>query len=735
MFELMQIIYFFICFIGIFAIGIPCCGLLGHSKKAEAVPYAFLMGCAQIIIVTYWLSYFNIPIKYAAIIIPILGILLWCVAIYGKSVCFKDYINRKSLLLVGICVIAGLMELVPIVIYKAAFPYGDSYTYLCIADWLVDHGYNELIQLDSYKPWLTQMYLYQVQNLRIGAQMLLSFWTALCGQEYSIFLYAAVSGIGVAAFGFAVWMFLLVRGNIGARNIIYAVVFSVFNAPIIIWSAIHGFFPQLFGLVYMIVALAKTISFLRDKKTFVIKDVYETGIFIAVMCLCYSEVVPFFVLAIVAVYFFSGFKEGAWGSNFKCLFILALVSFGLMGEYFIGMVEAILLQFGAVVGNPQTINWMGYIGYWLSSVPIGFNFKLDNYYPSLVRLVFLLLTLVCFILLIIGIGRSTRKTKWEEIQEYGVISIPYLLMLVYFTSFAANPFGDGIGNSWGIYKLVQYYFIIICCYLFSFYADVFRGKKRIGKILVILLPIFFVVSSCVNTINYSYDVTRPMYEYVGKSENPILEYVELAELYKEEKKNINLVNIPDRPRKLLTYFLRDNNLVSNWSTDEYFGVYDAGMDPEYDLNGLTLKYSPMDETSIAGMIPIDVSYVDIQGGSGVGVVEVLEGVGNWTWNDEISDYTIYNNTQQDNVTVAFEASCADSNEVNVLDIYVDDKLMLSENLNALEKKSIKIDISVEAGDYVNMRLEYSGKTMLETPNGRELCVCIWNIGANAQAEK
>lgn len=729
MFQINQIMFFFICFIGTFVFGVPFCCLFGRKGKEEIVPYTFLMGCAQLILLVYWLSYFNIPVKNIVYIIILVGIILWAYVIYKKIIDIKSYINRKNAILLGVCVFAGLLALVPTVIFKASFPYGDGYTYLCIADYLVEHGYNEQIELSEFSPWLTQMYLYQVMHLRIGAQMLLAFWTALCRQSYSILLYAAVSGMGIAMFGFAIWMFTAQRESNTSKSVAYGVIFSVFNVPIVIWSAIFGFFPQLFGLVFMVVSLGSISSILKGKKTLQFRSVLETGIFIAVMALCYSEIIPFFVLAIVALYLLMGFRDKVWGQNIKSLIAVALMSAVLLGKYFVGMILAIISQFGAVVGGEQTINWLGYLGYWLSSVPVGFNFKIDSY-PTMLRLLRVLSTLVMLALLIVGFFRSPKKDKRNDLQEFGVISLPYFLMLVYFSSVANNPFGTGIGNTWGIYKLAQYYFIIICCYLFAFYSNVFQGKKIAGKICSILFPAFFCLLSVWNTVNYSFSVTRPMYEYVGNTDNPILEYFELADMYKKEERTINLVNIPDTPRKLLTYFLRNNKLSSDWSSDGYFGIYGSGMDPKYDAQGVTLKYAPGDENSVAGMVPVDASYVDIQSGIGVGPKERLDEIGEWSWNDVISTYIIRNNTQHNNIALSFQVSCADNGPDNELDIYVDDVLYASESVNATERKQIILNIDAKPGDKLEIRLVYKGeKAPASSTDSRELSVCVWNMEA------
>lgn len=731
MFSIKQIIFYCVCVFGVWVFGFPFASLFAHNRenKKDVFPLSFLMGTAQIILLSYWFSFFNMPMKYIIYFVWIIDAGVWVFVFHKKLINVWSYFNKHNIIILGLCFAAGSLALIPMVVFKACFPYGDGYTYLCIADFLVDKGYSSEVILDQYFPWLTQIYLYQVANLRMGAQFLLAFWTAILNQEYSLLVYAPVSGLGVLIYGMSIWYFTSLRQENTGKDILYAVVFSVFNVPIIIWSAIFGFFPQLFGLTFMIVSLKVILGLMKNDKDICIMRILEAAIFIAVMALCYSEIVPFFVLALLLVYIYEAYNRKAWWKHFKVLLIMAVVSALLMGTYFIKMILGIIAQFGAVVGGEQTINWFGYIAYWFSSVPVGYNFKANRHMLIFERMQFVVVTLLMIFMLVVGFLRSKKADKYKHLQEGAIMSVPYFLMLVYFSCVAKNPFGEDIGNSWSIYKLAQYYFVIVCCYLFVFYSDTFSGKNKVMKILKILFPVIFCIGALMNTVNYSYNVTRPMYEYVGDTENPIDEYMELARMYENENKVINLVSIPDTPRKFITYILRKNKLTSTWSTDGYFGVYGVGMDPQYDMNGITLKYEPRDEKSVGGMIPIDINYIDIQDGTGVGTLET-DGMESWTWNDESSTYTVINNTQSSDIKLSFETACADNDANNMLEVYVEDKCVASENVNGVEKKEILLDMEIKPNESVQIRLEYKGKkSVASLADSRELAISVWNIKA------
>lgn len=726
MLSIKQVVFYFICVIGVWVFGFPFAKLFSDKREntKDIFPLSFLMGTGQIILLSYWFSFFKIPMKYIIFIVWIIDAVVWMVAVRKRLITIHKCLNKENIIIFGLCFVAGSFALIPMVIFKACFPYGDGYTYLCIADFLLDNSYSSEVVLDQYFPWLTQIYLYQAANLRMGAQFLLAFWTAILNQEYSLFTYAPVSALGVLIYGMSVWYFTSARQENSSKDILYTVIFSAFNVPITIWSVIFGFFPQLFGLTFMIAALKATLVLMKNRGDLCIKNILEASIFIAVMALCYSEIVPFFALAVLSIYIYEAHKRKAWWKIIRVLLLTGIASALLMGTYFIKMISGIIGQFGAVVGYERTVNWFGYIAYWFSSVPAEYNFNMP-----ILRILFIVLTLLMFFMLIVGFLRSTKGDKYKHLEEGIIISIPYFLMLVYFSCAAENPFGDGIGNSWSIYKLAQYYFVIVCCYLFVFYSEAFSGKNKMMKIMWILFPTIFCIGAFMNVTVCSYKVTRPMYEYVGERENPIDEYMKLAKRYENENRVINLVDIPDTPRKFITYILRKNRLVSTWSTDAYFGVYGVGMDPQYDTEGITLKYDPKDENAIGGMIPIDVNYIDIQNGFGVGIIET-DGTDSWTWNDESSTYTIINNTQFRGVKLSFEIACADNDINNMLEIYVGEECVAVQSVNGVEKKKILLDLAIEPNESIQVRLEYKGKKAAPSLiDSRELAISVWNIKA------
>lgn len=452
-------------------------------------------------------------------------------------------------------------------------------------------------------------------------------------------------------------------------------------------------------------------------------DYIVAAFFVTALALCYSEMVPFFVLAVCAWLIYYSVRNRKFKTYCLRLIVIALIACIFMGKYTIEMVQAILSQFGAVVGGDRSEGWFTYLGYILSSVIVDFNFT-TGVYGSVYRIIFAAFTLMMLTFLIVGCVRSRRTDKKEALMDMTVLTIPYFLMLVYFTSITDNPFGDGAGNSWGTYKLVQYYAIIPFICIFSFYADTFRGTKRIFKALNYILLCGFICWACLNTFVYSKSITGSMRTYTGYSEAPLTEYVEIAEKYEGVDSVVNIESTPVKHRQLLTYFLRDNNLASDWSSDDYFNIMREIGDPPHASEGIILTYNPDDDNSLAGMIEVSGSTArtSIEAGTGVGEVESDE-INSWTWNERKSEYVIENFSDQD-----IELDCelvADGGDATV-DIYVNDELYDTINMTAGVPAECKIGLGSD--EAVRVRFEYNGASVEPSENDfRVLWLRVMNM--------
>ena len=657
--------------------------------------------------------------KIIVLVLLSIDVIIWVLVIRKKLL---KKVERKDCILFLFCMGAGILALMPMVLYHASNPYADGYTYVSIADYLIEHGYGINAELDPYSPWLTQVVLYQKYGLRIGAQLFLAFWSVIFSQHYSIVLLSPISGFGICFLGVCVWYYHTHREDADQRNIIYAIVFSAFNSSIIIWSAVTGFIPQLFGLALIIIALC---SFKETMIKGTLTKYIESGFIIAALCICYSEIVPFFALMVFAIYVLESHRKGKWAYHFKTSIIIAIISVIIMGPYIFDMFRALIMQLKAVVGSYQEMDWLSVVSWLLSSVPVQYRFTTGDQN----QIIYIGITLLLVMLLLFGYRRNTYEKKKQEICEGIIISIPFLLMLIYFEYIAANPFGPGIGNTWSIYKLAQYVVIIPICYLFMYFGDVFRGNSIIKRILTFSLPLCFICMSIVYTVNFSYSVTRSMFNYTGtKTKEPITEYIELGEKYKNEDKIINLIGMPLQQRKLITYFLHENKLASDWSSDNYFSAFESNMDPPYAQDGITLISDPNNPDALAGIVEVSIDgKTRIDGIDGVGSLEQSD-TETWSWNQQRSTYLITRPSDA-SVIVNLQLSCMDHDGESYVDIYLGDLWLMRQEINDCERTPVIIKIPKDGEQENKISLVYSGDTEMESSGLRELILCVWNIRA------
>lgn len=732
MFRIFQVIYYLGCVGGTLALGFPFALFMRRNElQKNILPTALLAGGAVSMIVSYWLNFLGLPMRAVWILLAAVCAVAWGGAIrLGLFTTEKRRMEKHSVVLLLLCIFAGALALLPTLIYQAGFPYGDEYTYISIADYLLDHSYRMPVEMDQYSPWLTQIYLYQTAGFRMGAQFLLSLWTAIFQQSYSIFLYGPVSGLSLCLYGAAVWQFTEQIGEMSRDKVCYGVIFSVFNIPFAVWSAIFGFLPQLTGLAYMVASLGQIIRLLRGRQPFKAVDCAEGVLYIAAMALSYSEIVPFFVLFVVALYFWENRTQKGWKKTFALLSLTAFISLAVLGKYAVDMIKALTLQFGAVVGAAQTLNWFSYIACWLSSAPVQYSFSMGGY-PPVVHLFFVCLTCVLFSLLVFGVIRNRDHQKMQHLKTGAVLCIPLAALLVYFAIIATNPFGTGYGNTWSLYKLAQYVFPLIGCFLFPYFADVFAGKGRIRKTLLVLFPVGFCVMGICNAANYSQSVTASMRQYTNGAENPLFAYIEFAEKYKDETRTINLCNLPMEHRKVLTYFMRSNRLASDWSSDGYFSS-NPYPDPTIDSEGIFLVYNPLSEGAVLGLVEMpEEQCVLIDETNGVGVQEMVQNQGSWTWNDPESEYKIVNYTGQNEITVAVELSCGTSTPGSYVEVYINDQHIKDVAVDSQHRAPLELTMDITSGESGKLRFVYVGETLQEPNGGRNLALCVWNFTASA----
>ncbi len=594
---MIQILYYCCIVFMVFVVGFSLV-IQSNQFQKSWLSKSFLSGAAVMVIVTFWISslYSKGLRQIAGIEIAVLLLLAFILIIIRRESALRYFktLTSGDALCFSICFLAGLLPMAVCLILGAQFPYCDGYTYICNGDYLLDYGYRVVADPQDLilHPWLSQTYLYQMLHFRIGSQMLLSVLSGLFGVNFSLELFLPTMSLGIFLCGAALGGGRTEKYLPDKSTQILAVILLVFNVPIFLWNVFYGFLPQTLGSAFYLASVMNFVDVKRWKEND-LWNIITDSLLIAALTLTYNEMLPFFVLVVVSL-MIRGFcyckKDAA--QIFIRVLGSAIVSLLLIFIYVPGMIRAVISQFGAVVGWDQNRDLFTYLAHLLSTVPAEYNFSFAP--DRMTNYAYEILTLIVFGLAVGGWLKCEKEVK----RDFVFVSLPYFLMMLYFIFFTENPFAGGKGNSWSIFKLIQYYFIIASPYAALFIGKSISGKRRWVGGAGVLIFVLFNVS---NAVNYGKTLCDVMKAYVGNKEPPMEEYYELYERYGNFDGVIALRGAPDKHRQMLTYFLKDVSLISDWRTDEYFHSIPEYSEELYDSD-ICLIYDLENENNIAGMV-------------------------------------------------------------------------------------------------------------------------------------
>lgn len=735
-----QLVYYLLIILVIFAIGFTYV-LLSNQMKRSWIPISFTIGAVILILAAFWISYFSRKGLRLWADVVMLVLLLSSVAVYiwkrKKIAEYAKMITRGDFISLCFCIGAGGLPMALYIIYGAEFPYCDGFTYVCIADYLMDNGYNVSISSNEVlmHPWLTQMMLYQTCHFRIGAQMLLSLFSCLFRVENSIELFLPLTAFGVMWIGMSVWQLIEENYHAGVKEKIVAVSIVCFNAPIVLWNAMYGFFPQIFGSALFVAGIASFLHCEKWQENWH-WNIIVTSIITGCLALTYNELLPFLVLVVLTIVIAKIISEKAdikviIGNVFLCG-ILAIIT---IIVYFPGMIMAVLHMMKVAVGWNQEKGLMTYLSYFFSIVPVEYSYRnsaLDEKF-----FLYEAVSLIVFAVVILGYRRSERMVR----REYAYVSLSFLIMFLWFVFFTENPFDGNSTNTWSVFKMMQYYFVIAAPFIALFLCECFNSLKKC-KFLFPLFILCFVLYCSNNAVSYAHTLAQEMIRYVGNDEEPLEEYHKLYQKYGEYDGIISLYDVPAKHRQMIAYYLKDVNLISDWESDGYLNMpcVDANIITSQD-NMMTLTYVgdtaleknriivPSYQESIANMVEVKACITFVEGV----YEEETNGIETWRWcEDRVTlDVHLYDEVKEG--TVEFEV-CPVSHGGSKLIACDEFGNVISETpLSTTEFTTISVPISSDNANASKVNISFEGeKPIISDADTRNLVFLTrdWKVNWN-----
>jgi hypothetical protein len=207
-------------------------------------------------------------------------------------------------------------------------------------------------------------------------------------------------------------------------------------------------------------------------------------------------------------------KEGDKKAYVLKMIQIHLLSIVIFLPIYLLLVRGLSIQAGAVVGSNQTFTLTNYLTMLTGQ---------DNYLRSISitrNLFFLPGILLSFVMILLAIRNFDFKNQANAFLL--IMFLPFFVLLVYFNYLSINPFNNSIGNTWSIYKLIQWsYWIIIL--LLGINLTRYLKPKLIVICVLIMFPSYF--GNLKQIIHYDWLTTTAA---VGNNK-PFNEYTKVIE--------------------------------------------------------------------------------------------------------------------------------------------------------------------------------------------------------------
>lgn len=455
--------------------------------------------------------------------------------------------------------------------YAAYNPFNDTFTYLVHGQWLQNQGFGTDTIATGDHPWTTQIAIYQKLNLRMGSSFLLGFIQSLFSQDWSYQVYPSFVCFGLIT---AAWTFagaISFFSNIKQWKCLLLGLCFALSYNGVVFGAFSGFPPQLYGITLgMPGLLLLGIVFKQDKIDF--RLIGFVGALLASSIYCYSEIAPFLAMscAIFCLWNISFCNSNQRKANFyKTLATFAFVVIFLNFEI-ARTVRALLHQSGAVVGWP--VPWdipkffMHCIG--LQSGSGDGDFKLygldELHWPVLI------LSLAFSTL---GLYRIFNSESRKEGWGLCIYLFTLALFFIYFRYYSSNPWDSGIGQTWNQYKLSQWMSWGLSLF---FYTGIARAIQYSRTTSYIAYAVVIAIStlSIISQHGMADSRTQAIRNATNSNYSSFSVYEELRSdvlnnLKPQDSMYLNLQGDHLKSKQIISYFLNDIKLSSNWLDDVY----------------------------------------------------------------------------------------------------------------------------------------------------------------------
>ncbi|WP_313568878.1 hypothetical protein [Acetoanaerobium noterae] len=721
-------IYVVMMYVMLMIIGAPISyKILPDKYKKYFFEFSFILGTMISMLEASYASYLGYNMntfKYIFIVQIIISGIYFIYLLINKKIKF----GKENMIISAILLIAGFIGILPLVLFNAYNVFGDGFTYIAIADYLLNYSYFDTAEIGSYHAVNSQMFLYQQAGFRMGTQFLLSLMTALFGGGYSFYYFMQVTSIGHMFTVTAIYLFSRVALKHRFKTSAILSVVSAFHVGIFVVVAYYGFLPQVYGIGGAVIVFM--LLFLFDE-WLKYKNFYISLIIISAssLILSYSEIVPFVALSYIIFIVFEILKKRITRGLLKFMVILIVGIFLVSNVALFNLLKALKIQTVGIYGWNVKNTLAMYLQNIASVTPIynGWSMTSELGWSFLLAII-----TIIFITMVLYGSRIVLKDVRNR-KYYITMMVPFIVLLVYFTFFKMNPHVEGtLGHTWNISKLVQYYafsFIII----FGIAYDEILESSKSGslKTMISIFLIGYIIINSGMAYQQSNATAETMRVFTGNRSNPIEEYEKMIDKYNGIDRPIYL-EIDKKyqtHKQMLAYFLKDSVVYSDWSDCPYisFSIPEEEKNVDITSDSIILKTNENDKERIANTIEIMkdkaifFEFID-----GVYSEEVI-GDKKWYWAYGDSIIKIDNLTGKEaDVKLSFNIDITATSKKNeVLKLSYDGKEIISQKISPGMLNEITANIKVPDG-ISEVMISYSGNAVKIGSDPRDLSYSISN---------
>jgi hypothetical protein len=549
--------------------GAALCRILPFRIRAHATAgLAPLVGLAVFVLLATavgWMgigfrTWISFPLSAAVVLTA-----LWFSEDLGKTL-------RNAAQASAFAVVASAGWFFSIIRYQAFNPYDDAFTYLVQAQWLQRHPFREIVRPSGQYPAWTQVATYQALHLRMGASFFFGWVQAAFGVDWSYLVYPVIMVLPLVVGALAVAgmaLFTVRKGRVvcflGAAA--GATTFNGFS-----FGTLLGFMPQSYGIAFAFGGLGflgMYIYCLKRDGFVPTRALIPGAMVLSALLFCYPEITPLILIAaliylLIELLLNAGHVRGVVSLVGRLALAIVLITNAEIVRAF----KSVVVQAKAVVGGPVVWTPLQFLGHAAGFLSGAWDGSLWAFYSAY-------LTEAVVLLFLMGssavLFRYRRRIRFAVLGPAMSVLAVSICAWLYFRYLSPSPWNVGIGQSWSQFKISNWASLFLLFVLTCAAALASRGNRLRMTIVLGGLLLWEGGGLAANYVMADYR-TRAFRQETGFDYAPFSSYLQMravAGLAAQEPIFLDLGGQHHKNREMLTYFLTDRPVVSDWSDDGY----------------------------------------------------------------------------------------------------------------------------------------------------------------------